>query len=164
MNCLRINGLRLGARTVAASLLGVVLLLPSLSAQQRNVLLIIADDVDGEALGTLAGGVAHDFNNLLAVIVGNTDLLRLDLGEPRVDRAHALGLRVGRTRGTLDARAALLGAAEGRRHVRAVVVVGDRPGEFGHRMVGEAVAERGPETEGVPEPAAAQRGAGRGEQ
>jgi signal transduction histidine kinase/CheY-like chemotaxis protein len=31
-----------------------------------------------ESLATLAGGVAHDFNNLLAVIVGETDLLKMD--------------------------------------------------------------------------------------
>jgi PAS domain S-box-containing protein len=33
-----------------------------------------------EAVGHLTGGVAHDFNNLLAVIVGNLDLLRRQLG------------------------------------------------------------------------------------
>ncbi len=31
------------------------------------------------ALGTLAGGVAHDFNNLLASILGNAELIQLDL-------------------------------------------------------------------------------------
>jgi PAS domain S-box-containing protein len=31
-----------------------------------------------EALGTLAGGIAHDFNNILGIILGNTELARLD--------------------------------------------------------------------------------------
>ncbi|MGQ0552682.1 MAG: sulfatase-like hydrolase/transferase [Planctomycetota bacterium] len=51
MNLLRVNRPQRGARTVLASLLGVVLLLPSLSAQQRNVLLIIADDVGVDLIG-----------------------------------------------------------------------------------------------------------------
>jgi|GEM_PF-4568438 len=32
-----------------------------------------------EAIGTLAGGVAHDFNNLLTTIIGNAELLLLDM-------------------------------------------------------------------------------------
>jgi two-component system cell cycle sensor histidine kinase/response regulator CckA len=32
-----------------------------------------------EAVGTLAGGVAHDFNNLLTAILGNVDLLLMDI-------------------------------------------------------------------------------------
>ena len=32
------------------------------------------------AMGTLAGGIAHDFNNLLAAIVGNLELVSMDLG------------------------------------------------------------------------------------
>ena len=34
-----------------------------------------------EALGQLTGGIAHDFNNLLAVISGNLDLMRDELGD-----------------------------------------------------------------------------------
>ncbi|UCH92302.1 MAG: PAS domain S-box protein, partial [Candidatus Aminicenantes bacterium] len=34
-----------------------------------------------ESVGILAGGIAHDFNNLLAVIVGNTSMLKLHVGD-----------------------------------------------------------------------------------
>lgn len=33
-----------------------------------------------EVAGALAGGIAHDFNNLLAVIIGNTGMLKLNIG------------------------------------------------------------------------------------
>ena len=34
-----------------------------------------------EAISTLAGGVAHNFNNLLMVVLGNLELLRMDLAD-----------------------------------------------------------------------------------
>ena len=34
-----------------------------------------------EAVGTLAGGISHDFNNLLQTILGNTELLLMDMDE-----------------------------------------------------------------------------------
>ncbi|MFP4105141.1 MAG: PAS domain S-box protein [Phycisphaerae bacterium] len=33
-------------------------------------------------IGQLAGGIAHDFNNLLTVILGNAELLRMEMAEP----------------------------------------------------------------------------------
>lgn len=39
-----------------------------------------------EAVGQLTGGIAHDFNNLLGVIVGNLDLLRLDMETKPIPR------------------------------------------------------------------------------
>lgn len=34
-----------------------------------------------ESVGVLAGGIAHDFNNLLSAILGNIELIRMDLDE-----------------------------------------------------------------------------------
>ncbi len=39
-----------------------------------------------EALGQLAGGIAHDFNNLLTIIIGNNELLQVELDRDK-DRA-----------------------------------------------------------------------------
>ena len=36
-----------------------------------------------QAIGTLAGGIAHDFNNILSAIIGNAELLRMDLPPAR---------------------------------------------------------------------------------
>jgi signal transduction histidine kinase/CheY-like chemotaxis protein len=34
-----------------------------------------------DAIGNLTGGIAHDFNNILAVVIGNLDLLTMELSE-----------------------------------------------------------------------------------
>src|SRR5205085_9148031 len=40
-----------------------------------------------EAVGNLSGGIAHDFNNLLTIIIGNLDLLQMDVaGNPRAEQ------------------------------------------------------------------------------
>ncbi len=36
-----------------------------------------------EAIGNLSGGIAHDFNNLLTIIIGNLDLLAMDVAGNR---------------------------------------------------------------------------------
>lgn len=42
-----------------------------------------------EALGTLAGGVAHDLNNVLGVLVGYSELLKMELPEDSLSRTYA---------------------------------------------------------------------------
>lgn len=46
-----------------------------------------------EAVGQLTGGIAHDFNNILCIILGNVDLLEMDLkGEGEMlSRVQAIG-------------------------------------------------------------------------
>jgi two-component system, cell cycle sensor histidine kinase and response regulator CckA len=41
-----------------------------------------------EAIGQLASGVAHDFNNALGVIIGYSDLLRMNLPEGDISLSH----------------------------------------------------------------------------
>ena len=46
-----------------------------------------------EALGRLAGGIAHDFNNLLTVILGNTQLLIDEPGQPPDTRSGLIEIQ-----------------------------------------------------------------------
>ncbi len=39
-----------------------------------------------QEIGLLAGGIAHDINNLLAIIVGETEIARMEVGETHVTR------------------------------------------------------------------------------
>lgn len=47
-----------------------------------------------DALGTLAGGIAHDFNNILAGIVAYSELIRLDITDPKAIGAHLAQLKL----------------------------------------------------------------------
>lgn len=47
---------------------------------ERNLLHRLERGQKLESIGQLTGGVAHDFNNLLTVVIGNLELMKLDLG------------------------------------------------------------------------------------
>mgnify|MGYP002639290185 CR=1 FL=1 len=46
-----------------------------------------------EAVGQLTGGIAHDFNNILCIILGNVDLLEMDMGpnDSKLQRVQTIG-------------------------------------------------------------------------
>ena len=46
-----------------------------------------------ESIGTLAGGIAHEFNNILGIILGNAQLVMLDLPEENPTRSHINGIQ-----------------------------------------------------------------------
>ena len=51
-----------------------------------------------ESLSVLAGGLAHDFNNLLAGIIGNADLLALQIPRPSAMSSHVGAIILGAQR------------------------------------------------------------------
>ena len=61
------------------------------AAEERDALqLRVQEQQKRESLSVLAGGLAHDFNNLLAGIVGNADLLALQV-PPRSEMSSSVG-------------------------------------------------------------------------
>jgi two-component system, cell cycle sensor histidine kinase and response regulator CckA len=53
-----------------------------------------------EAIGTLAGGIAHDFNNLLQIILGNAELLDMELAERNLSFSELDAMREAGRRGS----------------------------------------------------------------
>ncbi len=49
-------------------------------AERQRLKALFIEAQKMEVVGQLAGGVAHDFNNILAIIMGNSDLLAIELG------------------------------------------------------------------------------------
>ncbi len=95
-----------------------------------------------EAVGRLAGGVAHDFNNLLTVILGNTDLLLMDVPPDGPAREDLEEIRRAGERGTALTRQLLAFSGKRTQHRRIC-----QPGEMLlrvqrmlHRTIGEDIA------------------------
>ncbi|MBE2216170.1 MAG: transporter substrate-binding domain-containing protein [Opitutaceae bacterium] len=78
-----------------------------------------------EAIGTLASGVAHDFNNVLTAILGNIELMRLDLAADHVATTSLQEMRDAAERARFLVRQILAFSrrTEGRREVITVTPV-----------------------------------------
>ena len=66
----------------AANLSGLALLRDSDRKKQLELEKQVQTAQKLDGLGMLAGGIAHDFNNILVSIIGNAELLSLELGTP----------------------------------------------------------------------------------
>lgn len=57
-----------------------------------------------ESLGSLAGGIAHDFNNILGILMGITDLLKIELAENKraIELIDKLSKGTSRARGLVS--------------------------------------------------------------
>jgi len=90
-----------------------------------------------ESLAMLAGGVAHDFNNLLMGILGNAELLSLDIPEDSPLQPLLKDISVGAERAADLARQMLAYSGRGERVVEPIDLVA-LVGEIG-RLLGAAV-------------------------
>lgn len=82
-------------------------------AERRKLEKQLFESQKMESIGRLAGGIAHDFNNILAVIMGYTDLLKLQFVDKETKVGKAIDAVLVNTRRARDLINQLLGFARG---------------------------------------------------